>query len=64
MIANRRMREDLEDFNANYQELITTSNELLRIKRVTRQHNEEFIGQNKELQIKIQSMNVEHSRYK
>ena len=56
------MREDLEDFNANYQELITTSNEVLRRKRVTQKLNEEFIGQNKELQINIQSMDVEHSR--
>ena len=47
MISNKRLREDLEEFNANYQELITAFKEVLRRKRVTQQHNEELICQNK-----------------
>ena len=35
MIATWRLREDLEEINASYQELITASKELLRRKRLT-----------------------------
>ena len=62
MIENIILREDLEEIDANYQELLTVSKEVLRRKRVNRQHNEEIKGQNKVLQIKIQSMEVEPSR--
>ena len=58
MIANRRLREDLEEIDANYQELITVSKEVLRRKRATQQY-EELINQNKELQDRIQAMEVE-----
>ena len=47
-IENRRMRDDLEQSNARYQELIIDSKEVLRRKRLTQQQNEEIIGQNKE----------------
>ena len=35
MIANRRLWEDLEEIDANYQELITVSKEFFRRKRAT-----------------------------
>ena len=35
MIENIIIREDLEEIDANYQELITASKEVLRIKRAT-----------------------------
>ena len=35
MITNMRLREDLEEINPSYQELITTSKEILRRKRLT-----------------------------
>ena len=60
MIANRRPRGYLEDINESYEELITSSKEVLRRKRLTQQHNEEFIGQNKELQTKVQTMYEEY----
>ena len=56
MIANRRFREDLEEIDAKYQELITITKEFLRIKRGTKKHNEEIISRNKEHQEQIQSM--------
>ena len=37
MISNSRLREDLEEINARYQELIKTSKEVLRRKRLTQQ---------------------------
>ena len=60
MIENKRRREDLEDIYASYQELITTSKEVLRRKRLTQQLNEEFISHNKELQTKVQTMYEEY----
>ena len=56
MIANRRLKEDLEEIDANYQELITVSKELLRRKRATQQQNKELISRNIELQDQIRSM--------
>ena len=58
VIANRKLREDLEEVNSHYQELITVSREELKRKRKTesqftmlkqtiqdlQQHNEELIG--------------------
>ena len=44
MMENRRLREDLEEINASFQELITASKEVLRRKRFTQQQNEELIG--------------------
>ena len=35
MNANIRLREDLEEVNSHYQELITVSKEALKIKRQT-----------------------------
>ena len=52
----------MEEIDANYQELITVSKEVLIRNRVTQKQNEELMGQNKELQIKIQLMEAENSR--
>ena len=58
MLQNRRLREDLEETNANYQELITTSKEVLRRKNLTQQQNKELISLNKEHQDKIKMMDA------
>ena len=47
MIANIMLREYLEEIDANYQELITISKEVLRKKKDTQHQNEELIGTNK-----------------
>ena len=55
MITNTRLREVLEEIDANYKELITISKEFLIIKRPTQQMNEELTGQNKELKSRFNS---------
>ena len=62
MLENRRLREDMEETNTSYQELITSSKEVLRRKKLSWQKNEELISQNKEIQGKIQTMDAEYSR--
>ena len=47
MIANKIFREDLEEIDANYKELITVSKEDLWRKMATQQQNEELISRNK-----------------
>ena len=49
MQENKRLREELEETNANYQELITTAKEVMRRKKLTKQKNEGLTKQNKEL---------------
>ena len=49
MQENKRLREELGETNANYQELITTAKEVMRRKKLTQQKNEELTKQNKEL---------------
>ena len=44
MIVNRRMREDLEEIDTGYQELITVSKEALRRKKVIEQQYEEVVN--------------------
>ena len=56
-----RLREYLEESNASYQELIIASKEVLRRMRLIRQQNEELIGQSKEFQTEIQTMDIEYS---
>ena len=52
----------MEEIDANYQELITVSKEVLRRKRATQQHYEELINQNNELQDWIRAMESKQSR--
>ena len=40
MIANKRLTEDLEEIDVNYQELMIVSKEVLQRKRVAHQQNE------------------------
>ena len=46
MIANRRLREDLEEIDASYQKLIIVSQEVLRRKRATQQQKKEIMSRN------------------
>ena len=63
--TNRKLREDMEEVNNHYQELITVSREALKRKRKTesqftmlkqtiqdlKQHNEELIGKMVDMEI-------------
>ena len=48
----------MEEINANYQELITSSKEVLTRKKLTQHQNGELIVQNKELQINFHTMDA------
>ena len=48
MIANKRLREDLEDKETEYQKLLTISKDILREKRTIQKQLELIKAQNKE----------------
>ena len=65
--ANRRLREDLEEVNIHYQELIAVSREALKRKRQTenqftelKQTIQELTQQNEELTGRIADLEVDH----
>ena len=62
MQENIRLREYLEETNANYQELIISAKEVMRRNKLTQQQNEELTKQSKELQYKVQVREEEHAR--
>ena len=68
-MANRRLREDLEDINTHYQELIVVSKEALKRKRQTQSKFEELnqkiqdlTQQNQELSMRVEVLEVEQQR--
>ena len=61
MISNKRLREDLEEIYTRYQELILVSKEALRRKKVIEQQYEEMVEKNKDLQKRMQAMEIEQS---
>ena len=65
--ANRRLREDLEEVNSHYQELIAISKEALKRKRQTENQFTEFMQtiqeltqQNEELTKKVTDLEADH----
>ena len=67
--ANRRQREDLEEVNSHYQELILVSKEALKRKRQTeslftelKQTNQEMTQQNEELTKRVEYLEAEHQK--
>ena len=70
-MANRRLREDLDDINTHYQELVVVSKEALKRKRQTQSQFEELnqkiqnlTQQNERLSKKIEDLEVEQQRTK
>ena len=66
VMENRRLREDLEDINTHYQELIVVSKEALKRKRQTQNKFEELnqkiqdlTQQNQELSTRVEDLEVE-----
>ena len=49
MVANKRLREDLEDKEAEYQKLLMVSKNVLREKRAIQKQLEQVKAQNKEV---------------
>ena len=67
--ANRRLREDLEEVNSHYQELITVYKEALKIKMHTqslftelKQTIQELTQQNGELTKRVEDLEAEHQK--
>ena len=68
-MENRRLREDLEDINTHYQELIVVSKEVLKRKRHTQskfeelnQKIQELTKQNQELSKRVEDSEAEEQR--
>ena len=57
ILANRRLREDLQEVNDHYQELIAVSKEALRRKRSTDEQSTELKQTVKDLQEKNEELN-------
>jgi len=69
VMENRRLREDIEDINTHYQELIVVSKEALKRKRKTQRKFEELnkkiqdlTQQNQELSTRVEDLEVEQQR--
>ena len=67
--ANRRLREDLEEVNSHYQELISVSKEALERKRQTeilftelKQTIQELTQQNEELTKRVEYLEADHQK--
>ena len=67
--ANRRLREDLEEVNSHYQELISVSKEALKIKRHTenqftelKQTIQELTQQNEDLTKRVADLEADHQK--
>jgi len=68
-VANKRLREDLEEINNHYQELIVVSKEAPKRKRQTqilcaevKQNVQEITQQNQELSKRVQDLEAEQQR--
>ena len=48
MVANKRLREDMEDKGAEYQKLLVISKDILKEKRAMQRQLEQVKAQNKE----------------
>ena len=69
MTANRRLREDLEEVNSHYQELIVVSKEALKRKRQTqtmyaelKQTIQDLTQQNQELSKRVEYLEADHQK--
>ena len=69
MTANRRLREDLEEVNSHYQELIAVSKEALKRKRQTqnlyaelKQTVQDLTQQNQELSKRVKDLEADHQK--
>ena len=62
MIANKRLREDLEEKEANYQRLVIISKYILKKKRAIQEQCKQVLNQNKELHNKELNKDAEYSR--
>ena len=69
VVANRRLREDLEEVNSHYQELIAVSKEYLKRQRQTqslcvelKQIVQDITQQNQELSKRVEDLDADHQK--
>ena len=61
MIANKRMREDLEEKEADYQKLVIIYKDTLKKKRAMQKQYKQVLNQNKELHNKELNKDAKYS---
>ena len=62
MVANKILREDLEEKEVDYQKLVIISKDMLKKKRALQKQHKQVLDQNKELQNKELNKDAEYSR--
>ena len=62
MLANKRLREDLEEKEADYQKLVSISKDMPKKKTALQEQYKQVLDQNRELRIKELNKDVEYSR--
>ena len=62
IIANKRLQEDLEEKEADYQRLVIISKDILKKKRAIQEQYKQILNHNKELQNNELNKDAEYSR--
>ena len=62
MLSNKRLREDLEEKEVDYQKLVNIAKDILKKKRALQEQYKQVFYQNRELQSKELNQDAEYSR--
>ena len=62
MLSNKRLREDLEEKEVDYQKLVFVSKDILKKKRALQEQYDKFLDQNRKLHNKELNQDVEYTR--
>ena len=62
MLSNKRLREDLEEKEVDYQKLVCVSKDILKKKRDLHEQYEKVLDQNRKLQNKELNQDAEYTR--
>ena len=62
MLSNKRLQEDLEEKEVDYQKLVNIAKDILKKKRALQEQYKQVLDQNRELQSKELNQDVEYTR--
>ena len=62
MLANKRLREDLEEKEADYQKMVSISKDVVKKERALQEQYKQVLDQNRGLQNKELNKDAEYSR--
>ena len=62
MLSNKRLGEDLEETEVDYQKLVNIAKDILKKKRALQELYKQFLDQNRELQRKELNQDAEYTR--